>query len=242
LRSSGQPYEPGLAKIRAAEHAADYVSGRLAELRRLEEVMDRSPLLVAPFDAELFGHWWYEGPTFLAEVFSQGAAAGLRFTSLKGVLAEARPLQICRPSPSSWGQGGYHNYWLNPSNAWVVPEWERASAAMVKRVNSGATMGMTRGMTSAKQQRILTQAGRELLLAQSSDWSFILRAGTTTELARDRILSHLDRFWRLLDALETGKEPPSRWLAALESEDRIFPLLKSADWATAALPSAIVAG
>jgi len=235
-----QPYEPELAKTQAAEHAADYISGRLAELRRLEEVMDRPPLLVAPFDAELFGHWWYEGPTFLAEVFSQGAAAGLRFTSLKGVLAEARPLQICRPSPSSWGQGGYHHYWLNPSNAWVVPEWERASAAMVKRVNSGVTSGKTCGLTSAKQERILTQAGRELLLAQSSDWSFILRAGTTTELARDRILSHLDRFWRLLDALETGTEPPSQWLAALESEDRIFPLLNSADWATAALPSAVV--
>jgi 1,4-alpha-glucan branching enzyme len=95
---------------------------------------------------------------------------------------------------------------------------------MVQRVN--------RGVGSAEQRRWLTQAGRELLLAQSSDWSFILRAGTTTELARERINRHLDRFWRLLDAVERGSGPPEAWLAAVEREDGLFPDLNAADWAT----------
>jgi 1,4-alpha-glucan branching enzyme len=159
-------------------------------------------------------------------LFREAAAAGVQLVTLREVLAQDQDLQVCRPSPSSWGQGGYHDYWLNQSNAWVVPEWQRASLAMVRRVN--------RGVGSALQRRLLTQAGRELLLAQSSDWSFILRAGTTTELARERIQRHLDRFWRLMDAIERGSDLPSGWLEALEREDGLFPALNAADWCTPA--------
>ena len=218
-----QPYRPERAAERVMEHAAAYLEGRAAQLESLAGAMERPPLLVAPFDAELFGHWWFEGPRFLAELFRQGPAAGVRFVHLREVLAANPALQVCRPSPSSWGKDGYHDYWLNETNSWVVAEWQRASRAMVERVSGG--------VGSAEQRRWLTQAGRELLLAQSSDWSFILRAGTTTELARDRIHRHLDRFWRLLHAVESGEAPDPGWLAGLEREDGIFPGLNAADWA-----------
>jgi 1,4-alpha-glucan branching enzyme len=177
---------------------------------------------VAPFDAELFGHWWFEGPQFLASLFQQAQAAGVRLVTLREALQQRPNLQVCRPSPSSWGQGGYHDYWLNDSNAWVIPQWQRAARAMVRRVN--------RGVASPAQRDLLTQAGRELLLAQSSDWSFILRAGTTTELAKERIERHLDRFWRLIDAIDTNTTPPAAWLRALQQEDGLFPRLNAADW------------
>ena len=99
--------------------------------------MELRPLLVAPFDAELFGHWWFEGPQFLAALFRQAHDAGLRLVTLRESLSGGEPLQVCRPSPSSWGQGGYHDYWLNETNAWVVAEWQRASQAMVARVQRG---------------------------------------------------------------------------------------------------------
>ena len=217
-----QPYDPAAARATVATDAHHYLQGRAAELQGLTGVMERAPLLVAPFDAELFGHWWYEGPQFLAELFRQAPALGVTFTHLRAVLAEDQPLQVCRPSPSSWGQGGYHDYWLNDSNAWVVIEWQRASSAMVRRVN--------RGVGSAAQRELLTQAGRELLLAQSSDWSFILKAGTTTDLARERIERHLDRFWRLMDAINSGSPLPDGWLEAVSKEDGLFPLLNAADW------------
>jgi 1,4-alpha-glucan branching enzyme len=69
-------------------------------------------------------------------------------------------------------------------------------------------------------------------LAQSSDWSFILRAGTTTELARERIRRHLDRFWRLIELLKGDQIAAAEldWLAALEAEDSIFPLIDPLDW------------
>ncbi|MFM9071954.1 MAG: glycoside hydrolase family 57 protein [Cyanobium sp.] len=219
-----QPYDPVQAQARLEEHAAAYLQSRVEQLHGLTSAIERPPLLVAPFDAELFGHWWFEGPRFLGELFRQGPAAELHFTHLRDVLAQGLPLQVCQPSPSSWGQGGYHNYWLNESNAWVVPEWQRASRAMVRRVN--------RGVGSVEQRRLLTQAGRELLLAQSSDWSFILRAGTTTSLARDRIHRHLDRFWRLMDAIENSTPLQPEWTQAVEREDALFPTRNAADWTT----------
>ncbi len=221
-----QPYDPAAAAERVEQHASAYLQGRAAELGRLAGSMEPTPLLVAPFDAELFGHWWFEGPQFLAAVFRRCSQAGVRLVTLREALKQRPSLQVCRPSPSSWGQGGYHDYWLNDSNAWVVPEWQRASRAMVRRVN--------RGVANKQQRELLTQAGRELLLAQSSDWSFILRAGTTTELARERIQRHLDRFWRLLDAIDHNRQLPDDWLQAVRREDRLFPNLNAADWVTLA--------
>ncbi|NDG74465.1 MAG: DUF1957 domain-containing protein [Synechococcaceae bacterium WB8_1B_136] len=218
-----QPYEPGAALAAAGRDAAHYLQGRAEQLQQLASTMERRPLLVAPFDAELFGHWWFEGPRFLAELFQQATAAGVGLVTLRESLSRGDALQVCQPSPSSWGQGGYHHYWLNESNAWVIPEWHRASRAMVKRVS--------RGVGSEHARELLSQAGRELLLAQSSDWSFILRAGTTTELARERIQRHLQRFWRLLEAIDTGQPLPEGWLEAVRREDGLFPLLNAADWA-----------
>jgi 1,4-alpha-glucan branching enzyme len=223
-----QPYDPAAAAEQVQAHAAHYLAGRAAELQGLQGSMEQPPLLVAPFDAELFGHWWFEGPRFLAAVFEQAAASGVELVSLRQALAGDQGLQVCRPSPSSWGQGGYHDYWLNDTNAWVVPEWQKAARAMVRRVNQG--------VASERQRDLLTQAGRELLLAQSSDWSFILRAGTTTELARERIQRHLTRFWRLLEAIDTNNPPPADWLEAVAREDGLFPLVNAADWARLPAP------
>jgi 1,4-alpha-glucan branching enzyme len=215
-------YDPGAASRQIQDHAADYLTGRAAELTSLANSMQRRPLLVAPFDAELFGHWWFEGPQFLAALFANAAAQGVRLVHLRDVLTSGEPLQVCKPSPSSWGQGGYHNYWLNETNAWLVPEWQKASQAMVHRVSQG--------VGSVQKRELLHQAGRELLLAQSSDWSFILRAGTTTQLARERIEKHLDRFWRLIDSIENDTELSQIWLDGVQQEDSLFPQLDAADW------------
>ena len=218
-----QPYEPAAAHAAVRRDATHYLQGRASHLEHLGQAMQRPPLLVAPFDAELFGHWWFEGPRFLAELFRQAPASGVGLTTLRYTLTRGASLQLCQPSPSSLGQGGYHNYWLNDSNAWVIPEWHRASRAMVQRVS--------RGVGSEQARALLNQAGRELLLAQSSDWSFILRAGTTTALARERIERHLGRFWTLIAAIDSGEPLPEGWLAAVQQEDGLFPLINAADWA-----------
>ena len=74
------------------------------------------------------------------------------------------------------------------------------------------------------------QAARELLLSESSDWSFILRAGTTTELAKERIERHLSRFWKLVKSLNKDEQIDLSYLETIEKEDKIFPNINLSDW------------
>ena len=145
-----------------------------------------------------------------------------RSRNLKEFLKQKPNLQICDPSPSSWGQGGYHNYWINDANAWIVPEITNAGSVFVelcsKKYNDETSL------------RFLRQAARELLLSESSDWSFILRAGTTTELAKERIDRHLSRFWRLVDMVNQISDLDLNFLISIEEEDRIFPDIQIKDW------------
>ena len=104
---------------------------RKKQLTKLEESMNLEPLLIAPFDAELFGHWWFEGPMFLSQLFIKSTKEGIKLITLKESLKINNKLQLCNPSPSSWGQGGFHNYWLNESNAWIVHEWTKAAREMI---------------------------------------------------------------------------------------------------------------
>ncbi len=216
-------YEPELAAERIKKHAKHYLQGRRNQLDKLEAQMEIKPLLVAPFDAELFGHWWFEGPAFLAELFLQAKKENILFTRLRDVLSEAQALQLCDPCPSSWGKGGYHDYWLNESNAWIIPEWSKAANAMIQHCSRQNKGGKVNKM-------LLKQAARELLLSQSSDWSFIIRAGTTTDLAKARINLHLTRFWALIRVIDGEEKLTKRLLKEIETQDQIFPLIDINDW------------
>jgi len=227
---SKPPYSPEEAQLQVQLDAQDYVKGRLQQLKLLDSGMGgQPPLVVAPFDAELFGHWWHEGPEFLAAVWRQASHHQLAFTTLRRCLEGSPQLQLCRPAPSSWGQGGYHSYWLNETNAWAVPLWHRCGLRMEQLV---ASHGRRQNC-----QRLLQQAARELLLLQSSDWSFILRSGTTTDLAREQIHCHAQRFHKLADALDSGQSTTNDWLKAVEEEDNLFPNLDLKPWSPA--PSVI---
>ncbi len=217
-----ETYEPKLALKKIKQHAKDFLKSRKTQLEELDSKMTIKPLLVAPFDAELFGHWWFEGPVFLEELFRQAKSEEIKFTRLVDVLSRKPKLQLCAPCPSSWGKGGYHDYWLNETNSWVVPEWNKASKALIDK--------STKKLSNEIDLRILKQAARELLLAQSSDWSFILRAGTTTTLAKERINLHLKRFWRLINALDGQEKISPMFLQTLEEEDSLFPLIDPNDW------------
>ena len=217
-----EPYDYILASKKIKEHASKYIKERKLQLNSLEKIIDNKPLLVAPFDAELFGHWWFEGPEFLAELFKQGNKQEITFTRLIDVLKSTPNLQLCEPSASSWGQGGYHNYWLNESNSWVVIEWNKASEAIIERCNCESS--------NKKNKRVLNLAAKQLLLAQSSDWSFILRAGTTTELAEERINKHLKRFWMLIKLIDSKDNNEKSIIEEIEKEDLVFPLINYKDW------------
>ena len=218
-----QNYDPKAAQECVKKDAKNYLKDRKKQLLKLQESMQIEPLLIAPFDAELFGHWWFEGPEFLSQLFINSKEEGVNFITLKEALKLKSRIQLCNPSPSSWGQGGFHNYWLNESNAWIVHQLSKAGSEMVNICSNDKYKD--------SNIKIVKQAGRELLLSQSSDWSFILKAGTTTELARKRINLHIKRFWILIDAIKEEEEIiKTDVLDKIEKEDCIFPLISPIDW------------
>ena len=207
---------------KASEDADAYLLARTKQLEKLTLSSSFKPLLVAPFDAELFGHWWYEGPHFIENILKKSSKYSIRLTNLKEFLIQKPSLQICDPSPSSWGQGGYHNYWINDSNAWIVPEITKAGSTFVDLCSESFNDDLS--------LRLFKQAARELLLSESSDWSFILRAGTTTGLAKERIQRHLFRFWKLVEMIKNNSKINLRFLQDIEEEDKVFPDIDVDDW------------
>lgn len=230
--ASKLPYVRQAALRAADEHAVHFLSARIEQVKRLKEVMERPPLVLSPYDAELFGHWWYEGPEFL-DFFVRKAASDqqtFRLTTPSEFLQREPRQQLATPAPSSWGEGGYWGVWLNEKNEWIYRHLQRAQERMseLARRFGGNERGQA-GPVTDLEGRALRQAGRELLLAQASDWPFILRTGTSPDYARKRVEEHLVRFTRLHEQLSNGAIDELA-LGAMEASDNLFPGLNWRYW------------
>jgi len=218
-------YDPALAAGRVAVHAADFVQQSRRRVATTGERQALAPLIVSPYDAELFGHWWFEGPQWLEAVVRQMQEGPVALTTPSRYLDQHPRLQAATPSASSWGEGGYNAFWLNPENDWVYPHLHDAARRMqeLSRQHNDAASG-------SQTYRALQQAGRSLLLAQASDWAFIMKAGTAREYAEKRTRDFLARFNYLEEAIRRDTIDERR-LQALEVMDRIFPDLQPAVYA-----------
>src|ERR1051325_6067414 len=209
----------------AARHAQHFLEARLAQISRVAQIMDRPPLVLSPYAAELFGHWWFEGPEFL-DYFVRKAYYDQQVFKLvtpHEYLQHHPTQQVAQPAASSWGEEGYWKVWLNERNEWILPHLDVAQTRLTELARKFPDAS---GLTA----RALRQAARELLLAQSSDWPFILRTGTSPGYARHRVKTHLLRFIALHEQLTHGHvdEP---WLAQIESRDNLFPSVRPDYWA-----------
>ena len=212
-----EPYDPALARERAAEHAANFLFNREQQMRYAAQVLNHKPLVVSPYDAELFGHWWWEGPMFLDMVFRKAHydQTAVKVTTPSEYLADNPLLQKVQPELSSWGYRGFAEFWLNETNDWIYRHLHQAGERMVHLARRFAD-------PTEVERRALNQCARELLLGQASDWAFILRTGTMVEYARKRTSDHLARFERLFYGLEHGSlDIP--FLEECEWRDTIFP-------------------
>ena len=210
-----QVYVPHQAEKKAQIHAEHFVRAREQQIDSLAAIMDRKPLLVAPYDAELFGHWWYEGPLWLNQVIRKTAVnPTIQLVTLSEYLAECAAIQPAAPPLSSWGRNGFNEVWLSPDNQWIYPHLHRAARVLQQIESHGSR-------ADALTSRALDQAKRELLLAQSSDWAFMINARTTVDYAIQRTNRHLENFNRLTAQIASGNidEP---WLAATEAQNCIF--------------------
>jgi len=212
-----EPYVHQKALEKAALHADNFLANRQKQVAWLSGRMNRKPAVVAPYDAELFGHWWFEGPEWLDFLFRRvnKDSGNLRLLKPSEYLAEYPVNQVAMPGASSWGYQGYSHVWINGCNDWIYRHLHEAAVRMQELAVRFPSAG-------GVQQRALNQALRELLLAQSSDWAFIMTRNTVVPYAMQRTRDHLLHFNRLYEMLLRG-EPEEPWLAALESRNNIFP-------------------
>jgi 1,4-alpha-glucan branching enzyme len=175
-------YDPAAAAARTQAHARDFVA-------RLATAPEDSGIWFAPFDAELFGHWWFEGPLWMEEVFRllarEKTVAPATATRATEGCAAPHPAQ---PAPSSWGLAGDYSYWVNRDTAWLYPQLDAA----VRRLEALVTQ-WGNAPPAGREGRALRQAARTLLLAQASDWPFLIKAGTAGEAAVARVTGLLAR-------------------------------------------------
>ena len=210
-------YHRTAAERAADRHAAHFLEQRREQFRRLDSE-DFDPIVVAPFDAELFGHWWFEGPRFL-ETFIRKAGTdqnGFRLTSPSDYLSTNQTQQTIEPAESSWGDKGYLEVWIDKHNSWIYPRLHAAAQRMTKLATAHKSDSIE------QTHRVLSQLARELLLAQSSDWAFLMRSGTAREYATTRTLGHLSRFNELHDQFIAGALDEN-FLAECETRDNLFP-------------------
>jgi len=220
-------YHPQWAKNKAAEHAGNFMFNRQKQIEHLYSQMKRKPIIVAPYDAELFGHWWFEGPQwidFLARKICYDQDT-VKMTTPSEYLKEYSTNQVSMPSQSSWGYKGFSEFWLEDSNDWIYPHLHEAGRLMKELAGKNADLILgnfgKNPFKSALRYRALNQAAHELLLAESSDWPFIIKAGTMVAYAQKRLKLHLNRFYKLCndidkDCIDEG------WLKEIESRDNLF--------------------
>ncbi len=214
-----QPYDPDRALEQAAQHAGNFMFNREKQIEHLRSLIDRAPLIVSPYDAELFGHWWFEGPDWLEFLIRKIHFDQRTFELIapSDYFQHYPTNQLVQPSMSSWGNGGYNDVWLNGTNDWIYRHLHK----MAERMTQAATAHRAAG---GLQERALNQMARELLLAQSSDWAFILKTQTHTAYAYRRLHTHLARFNALHDAVTQQRVDPA-WLSDVEAKDNLFPFI-----------------
>lgn len=214
-------YRRALAEDAVDGHATHFLEARRAQIREIG-AQSFEPIVTMPFDAELFGHWWFEGPRFLELLIRKAAAHHdeLRLTTPGEYLRDHPTQQVVAPAGSSWGEGGYWVVWLDPSNAWIYPHLQSAARRMTEMARHHAPA------PAPLHARALQQLARELLLAQSSDWAFLIRSGTARDYATQWTKDHLNRFNLLFDQLRVGAIDEA-FLCECERRDNLFPHV---DW------------
>jgi 1,4-alpha-glucan branching enzyme len=211
------PYEPELASAQVLRHAKHFA--RL--IGRVGDTVQRqgAELISVPFDTELFGHWWFEGVDFVEELYRQiDLQGGVRPLTASSHLDNARADVALNLSAGSWGKDGDWSMWLNPETAWT---WEALWPLEEEfwRLAPGA-------LDRPEMHSVLAQAARELLLAQSSDWQFIISTGEAADYAEARIRLHISDCTKLMNGLRNGDgslEGARQLASELEVRDAVFP-------------------
>ena len=242
-------YDIQWAKDSAERQAGHFLNSRTEQIENASHYMDKPPIVLCPYDAELYGHWWYEGPYWLYILFKKIYYDECNFELItpSEYIDKYPEIQQCQPCRSSWGAKGYSEVWLNPSNDYAHKHLHTAGDRMcelaykfrdsydvlnnldnqIKKLKKNkkpvtSITSSSKYKNAKLQVRALNQAARELLLVQSSDWLFIITNNTMVDYAHRRIKDHIGRFTKLYNELNSGKID-KKFLSEIEEKDCVFP-------------------
>ena len=233
-----QPYFPAVAQQRTREHAGHFARITHEALKQYGKNGPGMPVLSAPFDAELFGHWWFEGPEWLKNVVLEYARpeSQIKLISSAEYLDRYSPAGFVALPEGSWGANSDNSVWFNENTAWTWKHIYPAELAVQQMANSG----LWRGNPTAT--RLAKQICRELLLLESSDWQFLITTKHARDYAEKRFDTHLEQLRALLDIwrrYESTRRIPAEQLHDLEKielRDCVFPNIEPERWANSAVP------
>jgi 1,4-alpha-glucan branching enzyme len=211
------PYDPDAAQLKVQQHAAHFVSNLENTGRHAVEMGFNYPLIVGCYDTELFGHWWWEGINWLSEVMNCiHNSPELDLVLPSQVEAAAHQAKIFE---SSWGMGGKHYVWENEETSWMWDIIRKAGVEYqsLKGMEQETLMG----------QRAMSQALKELMLIQSSDWLFMVSNNLTRDYAMKRFYEHYTKLLRLTHTVRNQQFDDSfkEWLHRIQYEDDFFSCL-----------------
>ena len=203
--------------------AGHFFDCRTKQIEELSKNTLNPPIILCPYDAELYGHWWYEGPQWLYILAKKIYYDNCNFelTTPSEYIEKYPTMQISNICRSSWGANGYSYVWLNQSNDYIHKHLHIAGDKMCELASK-----FPNEPKKSINRRILNQCARELVLAQSSDWLFIITNGTMVEYAKKRIKDHIGRFNKLSNWLlknQTLTKDDFKFLKFIEKIDCIFP-------------------
>ncbi|MBE0713665.1 MAG: DUF1957 domain-containing protein [Candidatus Aminicenantes bacterium] len=205
-----EPYDPARTRERVEEHAGHFVTVIEETLRG-----KTAGSVVALYDTELFGHWWFEGPEWLYLVIKKLAAGPIKPMTAGGCLDRLPAETIISLPEGSWGQGGFHWIWLNDDTSWIwkkIYRIEKEAADLAPRL-------------ARLDRRVLKQFFREKFLLESSDWPFLISTWSARDYAENRAAEHFERALTLAGWLEEGRvltDAEGSLLHVFETEDRLF--------------------
>jgi len=210
-------YNVQWAKDSVEKQAGHFLDSRTDQINSLAPYTNNPPIVLCPYDAELYGHWWYEGPYWLYILFKKIYYDDCNFELItpSEYIDKYPEMQVCSPCRSSWGANGYSEVWLNHSNDYVHKHLHVAGDRMVELANLYPN-------AEGIQKDALNQCARELLQAQTSCWLFIITNGTMVDYAKKRIKDHIGRFTKLYNQIKEDNID-LEFLKDIEEKDCIFP-------------------
>ncbi|TAL71103.1 MAG: DUF1957 domain-containing protein [Bacteroidetes bacterium] len=224
-------YEPSWTQDKIDHQSNHFIHHVENTLNYFNKNSGKFGTLCTPFDTELFGHWWFEGPEFIKSVIKGlHHSPYVKHATASEQIFRVKPSEVMSLPEGSWGENNNHDVWCNDENKWT---WE-AEYNDELRLHSTLKQFPDR-IINPVQTRILTQAMKELLLLQSSDWQFLIHTKSAKDYAEQRFSNHHSDFNKLCDLSDKAKETELaaddvKYLTETEDRNSLFTELKLEWW------------